>query len=356
MTSGDVRRLAVLDTAYGDVDIERAAAAALGVEIIDARPEAAGGAGAAGSSAAGPTDAGSTAAGSAVAGAADGVLVQFTTIGAAEMDANPGWRVIGRYGVGVDTIDLEAATRRGIRVVNVPDYCEEEVATHAAALALSSVRRIPQADRLVRDGGWTKWRGLTPIPALSEATLGVVGLGRIGRETIRLLRPFFGRVVAYDPFVSEAGGDVDALASLETVLAEADVLTLHVPLTSDTHHLIDAAALALMKPGAHLVNVSRGGLVDTAALADALHRGALGGAAVDVLETEPADPDDPLLSAPRAIVTDHIAWYSDRSEPRLRALLAERCAAVLMGAGAPSIVNAAALAAAPATPERTVRA
>jgi D-3-phosphoglycerate dehydrogenase len=318
--------LAVLDTAYGDVEIERLAAEADGVALIDARAD------------------------EGRAAEADGVLVQFATIGAEEMDAHPRWKVIGRYGVGVDTIDVDAATRRGIRVVNVPDYCEEEVATHAAALALASVRRIREADQLVRAGRWTEWRTVTPIPALSEATLGVVGLGRIGRETIRLLRPFFGRVVGYDPFVAAAEG-VET-ASLEVVLAHADVLTLHVPLTGDTRHLIDAAALARMKPGAHLVNVSRGGLIDTSALADALHRSALAGAAVDVLEHEPADPADPLLGAPNAIVTNHLAWYSERAEPRLRRLLAARCAAVLGGGDAPSIVNAAALA---AEPGRTTR-
>jgi D-3-phosphoglycerate dehydrogenase len=312
--------LAVLDTAYGDVEVERRAAAAQGVDILDARDGAAG-----------PRD-------------ADGVLVQFATIGADEMDAHPRWRVIGRYGVGVDTIDLDAASSRGIRVVNVPDYCEEEVATHAAALALASVRRVPQSDRLVHDGGWMRWRELTPMPALSGATLGVVGLGRIGRETIRLLRPFFGRVVAYDPFVDAVDGVV--LAPLESVLAEADVVTLHLPLTAETRHVIDAAALARMKPSAHLVNVSRGPLVDTAALAAALRDGRLAGAAVDVLETEPADPADPILAAPGAIVTNHIAWYSDQSEPRLRGLLAERCASVLAGGDAPSIVNRSSLAAA----------
>lgn len=313
--------LAVLDTAYGDVDVETRAARTHGVEILDARDGAAGAVDAAD---------------------ADGVLVQFATIGAAELDAHPQWRVVGRYGVGVDTIDLDAASERGVSVVNVPDYCEEEVATHAAALALASVRRIPQADRLVRQGGWSRWRELTPMPALSESTLGVIGLGRIGRETIVRLRAFFGRVIAHDPFVDHLDG-VDVV-SLETVLEQSDVVTVHVPLTPGTHHLLDAAALARMKPTAHLVNVSRGGLIDTVALADALRRGALAGAALDVFETEPLDPADPLLDAPGAIVTNHIAWYSAQSEPRLRRLLAERCAAVLVGKPAPSVVNRDALA------------
>lgn len=309
--------LAVLDTAYGDIHVEQAAAAGAGVDVFDARVS------------------------DNRAHDADGVLVQFATIGADEMDAHQRWRVIGRYGVGYDTIDVDAATRRGIHVVNVPDYCEEEVATHAAALALGSVRRISVSDRLVRGGGWTRWHELKPIPALSESTLGVVGLGRIGRETIRLLKPFFARVVAYDPYVTESG-DAELL-TLREVIAAADVLTLHLPLSDATHHLIDAAALAQMKPTAHLINVSRGGLVDTRALADALAAGALGGAALDVLETEPPAVDDPALTAPNLVITNHLAWYSDSSEPRLRGLLASRCAAVLAGRGAPSIVNASAL-------------
>lgn len=308
----------MLDTAYGDISVELAAAAEAGVAVFDARDD------------------------DRSAQDADGVLVQFATIGADEMDAHPRWRVIGRYGVGFDTIDIEAATARGIRVVNVPDYCEEEVATHAAALALASVRRIAEADKLIRKGGWGYWRDLTPIPALSESTLGVVGLGRIGRETLRLLRPFFGRVVAFDPYAEDVA-DIERLP-LDTVLSAADVLTLHLPLNEGTHHLIDAAALALMKPNAHLVNVSRGGLVDSRALAEALRRGVLGGAALDVLETEPPTADDPALGAPNLVVTNHLAWYSDSSEPRLRGLLAARCAAVLTGGDAPSIVNGPALA------------
>ena len=310
--------LAVLDTAYGDISVELAAAAEAGVRVFDARDDDRG------------------------AQDADGVLVQFATIGAEEMDAHPRWRVIGRYGVGFDTIDIDAATARGIRVVNVPDYCEEEVATHAVALALASVRRIAEADKLIRKGGWGYWRDLKPIPALSESTLGVIGLGRIGRETLRLLRPFFGRVVAFDPYAEDVA-DIERLP-LDAVLSASDVVTLHLPLNEGTHHLIDAAALALMKPKAHLVNVSRGGLIDSRALADALSRGALGGAALDVLETEPPAADDPALGAPNLIVTNHLAWYSDSSEPRLRGLLASRCAAVLVGEEAPSIVNGPALA------------
>lgn len=309
-------KLAVLDSSYGDIVVETDAAAAHGVEVVDARADAS---------------------------PVDGVLVQYAAITAAELDAHPEWRVIGRYGVGVDTIDLAAASERGIPVVNVPDYCEEEVATHAAALALAATRRITEADALVRAGRWADWPTLRPIRALSGMTLALIGVGRIGRETIRLLQPFFGRIVAHDPWATEVPGA--ELVSLDEALAAADVLSLHLPLTADTHHLIGADAIARLKPNAYLVNVSRGGLVDSAALAAALHEGRLAGAALDVLEQEPP-AGDPVLEAPHVTLTNHLAWYSEESEAKLRSLLAERCAAVLATGDAPTIVNRAALAAA----------
>lgn len=307
-------RIAVLDSSYGDVAVERDAAASHGVEVVDARLDDA---------------------------LADGVLVQYAHIGAAELDANPTWRVIGRYGVGYDTIDVVAATERGIPVVNVPDYCEEEVATHAAALILTAVRRIPDADALVRAGRWADWTELRPIQATSASTLALIGIGRIGRETIRLAAPFFGRVVAYDPYAESVDGV--ELVGLDDALAAGDVVSLHCPLTQQTHHIIDARAIEVMKRSAYVVNVSRGGLIDGAALAAALSSGRLAGAALDVLETEPP-VGDPLLSAPNTTLTNHLAWYSEQSEQRLRHLLAERCAAVLLGEGAASIVNTDALA------------
>ena len=308
--------LHVFDSSYGDVTVEKSAAETHGVDLADARSDSR---------------------------VADGVLVQYASITGDVMDAHPTWRVIGRYVVGVDTIDIAAATERGIAVVNVPDYCEEEVSTHAAALILAATRRIADADALVRQGRWADWSELRPIWSLSTATLALVGIGRIGRETIRLLAPFFGRVIAYDPFASPIDGV--ELVSLEQALAQGDVVSLHCPLTPETHHLVNAERLALMKPTAYLVNVSRGGLIDGHALAVALHADAIAGAALDVLETEPP-LGDPLMDAPRVILTNHIAWYSQQSELRLRRLLAERCAAVLAGQNIPSLVNRAALEAA----------
>ncbi|MDO7882661.1 C-terminal binding protein [Salinibacterium soli] len=307
-------RLAVLDSSYGDTAVESAAAAPLGVEVVDARADAA---------------------------PVDGVLVQYATITAADLDAHPEWRVVGRYGVGVDTIDLAAAAERGIPVVNVPDYCEEEVATHAAALVLAATRRVLEADALVRVGRWADWPTLRPIRSLSGMTLALLGVGRIGRETIRLLQPFFGRIVAHDPWATDVPGA--ELVGFEEALAAADVLSLHVPLTAETHHLLGADAIARLKPTAYVVNVSRGGLIDSAALAAALSAGRLAGAALDVLEHEPPT-DDPILAAPHVTLTNHLAWYSEESERRLRHLLAERCASVLTTGDAPTIANRAALA------------
>ncbi|MCP2370901.1 D-3-phosphoglycerate dehydrogenase [Agromyces terreus] len=311
--------LEVLDSSYGSVDVEAAAAASVYIRVRDAR------------------EARTEGDENASIIPADGVLVQYANITAEVMDANPTWKVIGRYGVGVDTIDLAAASARSIAVVNVPDYCEEEVATHAAALVLDANRRITAADALVRRGEWADWAQLRPIAPLSTATLSLIGVGRIGREVIRLMRPFVGRIIAHDPYAGAIEGV--ELVDLDTALAEGDVVSLHLPLSAATHHLIGADAIARMKPTATLVNVSRGGLVDGAALAAALHDGRLASAALDVLETEPPAADDPLLAAPNTIITNHLAWYSEASEQRLRARLAERCAAVLRGRDIPSLVN-----------------
>ena len=308
--------LVVLDSTYGDVFVEQQAAAELGVDVWDQRTS--------------PDRA-----------PADGALVQHGAIGAAELDANPSWRVVGRYGVGFDTIDVPAATERGVAVVNVPDYCDEEVASHAAALTLAITRKVVRSAALVASGRWDDWNELRPIRPLSDLTLGVLGAGRIAVATIARLRPFFGDIVVHDPYAPAPPGT--AAVGLDELFERSDVVTLHCPLNAATRHIVDADRLATMRPGGFLVNVSRGGLVDGAALAAALHSGHLTGAGLDVLEAEPPGPDDPLTAAPGALVTNHLAWYSTASEPRLRGLLAARCAGVLTGEAVPTVVNAAQL-------------
>lgn len=314
----------VLDASYGDVSIESEAAAAHGVTVEDAGGVS----------------------GDGIVGAAadaDGVMVQYGRIDASVIERCSGWRVIGRYGVGVDNVDVAAATRNGIAVVNVPDYCVEEVATHTAALALAAVRRTGPSRQLIDDGRWGEWSELRPVERLSTRTLGLVGVGRIGAEVARLLGPFFGRVIAYDAASSVAEAE---MVSLDEVFSEADVVSLHCPLTAETANLVDGSRLGSMKPTAYLVNVSRGGLVDTRALTDALRNGAIAGAALDVLPVEPPDPSDPILSAPNLVLTNHSAWYSEKAIVTLRRLLAERCSAYLNGDIVSTIVNARDLSAA----------
>jgi len=320
--SGGERHLVALDTEYDDVSIESEAARPFGVAISDASslsPEVA----------------------LASANAADGVLVCRMQLDAAVIARFPTWRVIGRYGVGFDNVDAEAAGRAGIAVVNVPDYCVEETATHTAALVLAAWRKLIQARRLVDDGGWRDLSPLLPIPPLSRCTLGLVGAGHTGTEVAPLLGPFFREVVAYTPSRRVPPGV--RWAELGTVFAESDVVSLHCPLTPETENLVDGARLGSMKRGALLVNVSRGRLLDAGAVAEALRAGRLGGLALDVLPTEPPRPDEPLLALPNVLCTNHIAWYSDDSTIRLRRLLGERCAAYLAGLPVPSVVNAGAL-------------
>jgi D-3-phosphoglycerate dehydrogenase len=247
---------------------------------------------------------------------ADAVLVSIHAMPAASIAAlAPSVRIIGRSGIGLDAIDLEAARARGIAVFHTPDYCTTEVADHAAALILALARRLFAADAIARRD-WPAWRSIGVIRPLSESTLGVVGCGRIGREVIRRMAPFGMRIVAFDPWVSEAPAAAELAGSLDELLAESDIVTLHSPLTDETRGMIGAAQLARMREGSFLVNVSRGALVDESALAEALVSGHLAGAAVDVLATEPPPPGSPILSAPNTIITPHTAWYSVASEKR----------------------------------------
>jgi len=308
------RTLVIVDGAFPDAEVERAAAASHGVAVerrIVADPAEI----------------------PAAVGAAAGLLVQFLQIDQGTITACPRLRVIGRYGVGVDNVDLVAARRAGIQVIPVPDYAVEEVATHSLALMLASWRRLPAADRLVRAGRWAEWERLTPIEPLSEQTLGLVGLGRIGREVARQAGGLFGEIVAHDPLIGDRFPGVEMVA-LDELLAVSAVVSLHLPLTAETTHLMDADRLARMRPGSLLVNVSRGGLVNSTALLHALDAGRPRLAALDVLSREPPAAADPLLAHPAVLFSNHIAWYSTRSIVRLRSTLATRCAAALVEPGA----------------------
>ena len=229
----------------------------------------------------------------------------------------PRVRIIGRAGIGLDAIDLEAARENGIAVFHTPDYATEEVATHAVGLILALNRRLVAGDTVARQD-WRGWAQLKPVRPLSELTVGIVGLGRIGRAVAERVRCFAGQIVGFDPYQAEAIRGIRTTASLDELLEACDVLTLHIPLTDETRELIGARELLLLRPGALVVNVARGALIDQAALAAALEQGRLGGAGLDVLAVEPPPADDPILSAPNVILSPHFAWYSAASNRRMR--------------------------------------
>ncbi len=250
----------------------------------------------------------------------------------AHLERLDGCRAVVRYGVGLDNVAVDAAQELGIAVGNVPEYGHEEISNHAIALLLALARKLPAFDAAVRRGG-------TAVPApqsvrrLSQSTLGLVGLGRIGRRVAEKARAFGLTVVAHDPYASGETG-VELLA-LDELLARADILSLHVPLTSETRHMIGARELALLRPGALVINIGRGGLLDEDALVDALRGGDVAGAALDVTEIEPLPLESPLLGAPNLILTPHVAWVSDVALEDLKRLTAE---AALRLVGTPELV------------------
>lgn len=301
-----MKQIAIVENDFGGPEVEREAALAHGVELIYI-----------------PTESSSPLPQAALG--ADGILVRFRLVEEADM-AQSQWTVIGRYGVGVDNIDVQAARDRGIEVINVPDYCVDEVASHTLMMALAAVRQLRQQMQFVSDGQWTQGATLAKVRAPQALTLGIVGLGRIGAEVARVSQGVFGRVLGFDPVKLDHDAPVEIRDSLTGLLQEADVVTLHVPLNSRTHHLIGAEALTHFKPGAILINVSRGGLVDQDAVLAAIEQGALWGAALDVTHPEPPADGSRILLDPKVLITPHVAWLSDDSTTRLRSMLADRCA------------------------------
>lgn len=272
---------------------------------------------------------------------ADALLVQWAPITAEVIAALRHCKVIVRYGIGVDNVDLKAAGARGIPVCNVPDYCIDEVADHALSLALSLARQVPQTDAAVRGGTW-KILPPSPFPSFRSTTFATAGFGRIARAVLERARPFGFKLAAYDPFVPAsafAAAGVRPL-DLDALWGEAGILSLHLPLTPDTRHLVGASSLARMRRDAIVVNTARGGLIDTVALAGALDGKRIAGAGLDVFETEPLEPDHPLRRAPNVILTSHTAWYSGGSVPELQRKSAEAIVRALRGEPLSHVVNA----------------
>jgi len=268
-----------------------------------------------------------------VAEGADALLVQYADVTDEVFEALPDLQAVGRYGIGVDSIDVDAAADHGVPVVNVPDYCIEEVPTHTLALLLACVRKVPSYDRAIKHGEWD-WAAGKPIRRLTGTTLGLVGFGKLPRRLIELVDGFDLEILVYDPYIDAA--EIEAAGAeqvdLDTLLERSRYVSVHAPLTDETRNLIDAAALDRMREDAILINTARGPLVDADALFEAVEAGDIAGAGLDVLPEEP--PSDPPLDHDAIVYTPHVAFYSEASEETMRRTVTEDVLGILRG-GAP---------------------
>jgi D-3-phosphoglycerate dehydrogenase len=271
---------------------------------------------------------------------ADAVMLRRIPIPRERIQLFKKCRILVRYGVGVDNVDLGAATEAGVIVGHIPVYCQDEVSTHAIALLLACVRRlIPTNDRL-RAGDWNVHEG-DPVFRLSGKTLGIVGLGTLGQAVAKKLAGWGLRILATDPYIEpQVAKSLNAeLVSFEVLLESSDLISLHVPLLPETKHLINRATLERMKRGAILVNTSRGPVVHGGDLLRALDSGQLSCAALDVFEEEPPAADSPLRRHPRLVATDHMAWYSEESQLELQRRAGEEIVRCCTGGLPEAIAN-----------------
>lgn len=273
---------------------------------------------------------------------ADAVITQFAKVDATVVNAMQKARVIVRYGIGVDNVDLEAARNRNIPVCNVPDYCVDEVADHTLAFILATTRQVVPNTLLLRGA---KWGLATPIPqmhALKNLTVGIIGFGRIGREVVQRLLAFKARVVVFDPVLPASEikkFDAQPVSSLDELLRQADIVSPHCPSTTKTRKMFNADAFGKMKPGSIFINVGRGDLVDSAALTSALQNGTLAAAALDVFDPEPIPTDHPILKMPNVIIAAHIASASAPAVKKLRESAAITALKAVRGEALANIVN-----------------
>ena len=271
---------------------------------------------------------------------AEGILVRRLEVTAEMIRRFGACKVIVRYGVGTDNVDIQAATEAGIIVGNVPDYCIDEVSTHALALLLACVRDVTGTHQRLTEGAWDVRRPV-PVHRMAGRTLGIVGLGQIGKALAAKLSSWPLRLLAVDPYVEPAEAETLGvrLVDLDTLCRQSDYISLHVPLLPETHHLMGRRQFEQMRPGAILVNTARGGVVDTEALLDWLEADPLARAGLDVFEAEPLPADSPLRSHPRVVLTDHMSWYSEESQVRLQCSAAESVVTVCTGGLPGSLAN-----------------
>jgi D-3-phosphoglycerate dehydrogenase / 2-oxoglutarate reductase len=328
MSRTDAQTVVIADYDFGDVAIERAIIEGAGLqltaaqcktedEVID------------------------------VARDADAIIAQYATVGAKAVAALTRCQVIARYGTGVDIVDVDAATRRGILVTNVPnDWCENEVADHAMALLLAAGRKICTYDQATRAGTW-RWQSGYPIHRLRGSIIGLLSFGAIAQAIATRAAGFGMRVIAHDPYVPDPDIAAKGAApvSFDELLTQADYLVIQAPLTKETHHLIDEAELRRMKPTAFLINTARGPIVGDDALYRGLREGWIAGAGLDDIEEEPAKqrdwkPNNPLFTLPNVILTPHAAYYSEEAIYTVRDFAAHEVVRVLTGQQPLSPVNA----------------
>ncbi len=276
-----------------------------------------------------------------IARRADALMVTIQKVDGDFIRSMDRCKIIARVGTGLDAIDIPAATAGGIWVTNVSDYSIDEVSTHAIALLLHHARRLPQMLASARSGSWYDAEKIEPAPRLKGQTLGIIGYGRIGRTVAVKARGLGLQVIAYDPYlqVGEEANEAAKLVNLDTLLASADFVSLHTPLTASSRQIINADTLNKMKRTAYLINTARGELIDEAALLSAIRGGVIAGAALDVLTVEPPPPDFPLLHERRIAVTPHGAWYSEEAKLDVRQKATEDVIRVLTGQTPRSPVN-----------------
>ncbi len=246
-------------------------------------------------------------------GSPDAIITQWAPVTRRVLEKANGCRVVSRNGIGVDNIDLAACKDLGIAVTNIPGYCIPEVADHAMALALACLRKLQPVVDSVRAGEWGEGP-MKPTRRLETLTFGVLGLGRIGRAVANRARPFFAEVIGFDAYAKGEVAEVTRrVESAEALFSEADIISIHIPGTAETAKMVNSHLLGLMRPGSHIVNTCRGIVVDTDAVVAALGSGQLGGCGLDVHDPEPLPQDHPLRGFPNAILTPHVAYYSEES-------------------------------------------
>lgn len=318
-------RIVITDSEFPSLDIEREVAAQAGAELVIAHGLS-------------PGEVISNAQG------ADGLAVQYAQITAEVFDALPSVKAVARFGVGVDTIDVSAATKRGVIVCNVSDYSTEAVSDHAIALALAVARGLVVLDRGVR-AGLSLLREVQPVYQVAGRVFGVVGYGAIGKAVARKATGLGYRVVVHDIVLSPGSTTPEGypVVGFDDLLSSAQVVSVHVPLSSANHHLIDAGVFAMMRSDAIFLNTSRGGIVDTDALVSAVSQGKIFGAGIDVFETEPLPAGHPIAALDRVVLTPHVAYYTEESYAELKHRTMQNLINAVVGHDLHDVVNPDAL-------------